>query len=241
MRAVRKPAGLGTTVAPDNPMLMRVSNAVEKHEQVRHPPPQHTSPPARIPRLDQTSKATERTRMRPSCALTTCARHVRSITCAHHVRSIMCAHHVRSITCARRLRSITCARHVQTDGKELPNAKHWWERTSRAVHVAGAIASRKGGNVMHQDQFVAALVRLAVIKYPQHKLVAEKLQVCARRPPPAAPPCYHTHRPPARTPESPCAPTPHRATCATHTTSRHACAPHFYIGRRCATTSSRRT
>jgi len=96
MRAVRKPAGLGTTVAPDNPMLMRVSNAVEKHE--------------------------------------------------------------------------------QTDGKELPNAKHWWERTSRAVHVAGAIASRKGGNVMHQDQFVAALVRLAVIKYPQHKLVAEKLQ-----------------------------------------------------------------
>ena len=50
--------------------------------------------------------------------------------------------------------------------------------------MASTLASRKGGNVMHQDQFVASLVRLCVIRYPNIKLIADKLQ--ARH---AAPAC----------------------------------------------------
>ena len=39
-----------------------------------------------------------------------------------------------------------------------------------------SLLSRKGGNVMHQEQFVASLIRLSVIKYPQYRMVADRLR-----------------------------------------------------------------
>eukprot|EP00966_Prymnesium_polylepis_P325941 7381873-Prymnesium_polylepis.1 len=78
--------------------------------------------------------------------------------------------------------AIALEKNETSGGEELPNAKHWWERTSMAVHVAGLLNSRKGGNVMHQDRFLSSLVRLASIKYPQIKRMADKLEaLCSER------------------------------------------------------------